>query len=202
VSNKIVANRCDERMPLALPLQRAGHRSATCRRDSAKPAQNPLRSLKEFFMNTRNLMLVIAALAGSGAALAQSQESKTRAEVRAEALAARQAGEIEVGDTAGLRQLLPAPSPRSRADVRAEAAAANKLQTRAAGDADGALLDNQLSAPSTLSRAQVRAEAIEWRRLGLIGYGDHEQRAPTPAELESVRQAGLRAIGIQNMATR
>jgi hypothetical protein len=153
-------------------------------------------------MNTRKLMLVVAALVGGGAALAQSQEPRTRAEVRAEAIAARQAGEIEVGDNAGLRQLLSMPSQRSREEVRAEAVAANKSHTRIAGDADGALLDRLLSEPSTLSRAQVRAEAIEWRRLGLSGYGDHEPRAPTPAELESVRQAGLRAVGMENMAHR
>jgi hypothetical protein len=153
-------------------------------------------------MNPRKLMLVIAAIVGGGAALAQSQEAKTRAEVRAEAIAARQAGEIEVGDTAGLNRLLSAPSQRSRAEVRAEAVAANKSARRVGGDADGALLDSLLAAPSTLSRTQVRAEAIEWRRLGLNGHGDHEPRAPTPAELESIRQAGLRAVGMENMARR
>jgi Domain of unknown function (DUF4148) len=153
-------------------------------------------------MNPRKLMLVVAALVGGGAALAQSQEPKTRAEVRAEAIAARQAGEIEVGDNAGLNRLLSMPSQRSRADVRAEAAAANRSHARIAGDADGALLDRLLSEPSMLSRTQVRAEAIEWRRLGLNGYGDHEPRTPTPAELESIRQAGLRAIGMENMVRR
>jgi hypothetical protein len=153
-------------------------------------------------MNPRKLMLLVAALVGGGAALAQSQEPKTRAEVRAEAIAARQAGEIEVGDNAGLNRLLSMPSQRSRADVRAEAAATNKSHARIAGDADGALLDRQLREPSTLSRAQVRAEAIEWRRLGLNGHGDHEPRTPTPAELESIRQAGLRAISMENMARR
>lgn len=153
-------------------------------------------------MNTCKLTLVVAAAVGASAALAQSQEPKTRAEVRAEAIAARQASEIEVGDTVGLRQLLPAPSQRSRAEVRAEAVTANKARTGVVTYIDSSLLDQWLSTPSTLSRAQVRAEAIEWRRLGLNGYGDREQRAPTPAELESIRQAGLRAVGMENMARR
>jgi hypothetical protein len=153
-------------------------------------------------MNTRKLMLVVAAIVGAGTALAQSQEPKTRAEVRAEAIAARQAGEIEVGDTVGLRALLSVPSQRSRAEVHAEAVAANKARAGTVTYGDSALLDHMRSIPSTLSRAQVRAEAIEWRRLGLIGYGDRDQRLPTLAELESIRQAGLRAVGMENMARR
>lgn len=147
-------------------------------------------------------MLLVAAVVGGGAALAQSHEPRTRAEVRAEAIAARQAGEIEVGDTAGLRHLLSAPSQRSRAEVHAEAVTSNKDRAGVPTYGDSALLDRTLSAPSTLSRAQVRAEAIEWRRLGLLPHGEGQRRVPTPAELESVRQAGLRAIGMENMAQR
>lgn len=153
-------------------------------------------------MNTRKLMLVIAAIIGGGAALAQSPEPRTRADVRAEALAARQAGSIEYGDTAGLRDLSSVPSQRSRAEVQAEAAAANRARLGTATYGDSPLLDRMRSVPSTLSRAQVRAEAIEWQRLGLNGHGDREPRAPTPAELESIRQAGLRAVGTENMAQR
>lgn len=151
-------------------------------------------------MKTRTLILILAAVAGGGTAWAQTPEAKTREQVRAEAIAARQAGAIDVGDTAGLQVLLSTPSQRSRAEVYAEAVAANKAAKLAYGD--GPLLNRLLSAPSTLARAQVQAEAIEARRLGLMAYGEAEARVPTPAELESVRQAGLRAIGVANLANR
>jgi Domain of unknown function (DUF4148) len=157
---------------------------------------------KEFFMNTRKLILVVAAIVGGGAALAQSPQSMTRAEVHAEAVAALKAGEVQVGDTAVLRDQLSVPSQRSRAEVQAEAAAVNKAHAGVVTYGDSPQLDQLRSTPSTLSRAQVQAEAIEARRLGLIGYGDREQHLPTPAELESVRQAGLRAVGMENMARR
>jgi Domain of unknown function (DUF4148) len=153
-------------------------------------------------MNTRKFMLALAAFVGGNAALAQSPHGLTRAEVRAEAIAARDAGLIEVGENAGLRQLMSAPSLRSRAEVRAEAVAANQARARSSSYEDGTQLDRQLTLPSTLQRAQVRAEAIEALRLGLIGRGDGEPRLPTPAELESIRQAGLRAIGMENVAQR
>jgi Domain of unknown function (DUF4148) len=154
--------------------------------------------------NTRMLILTVGALIGAGAALAQSPHPRTRAEVRAEALAAVRAGEIRVGDTT----VFPDPlsslgSQRSRAEVHAEALAAVKARAGTMTYGDGTLLDHMLSTPSTLPRAQVRAEAIEARRLGLMDHGDHGQpRLPTPAELESVRQAGVRAIGMENVARR
>jgi septum formation inhibitor MinC len=155
-------------------------------------------------MNTRKLILVAAAIVGAGAALAQSPQPLTRAEVRAEAIAANQAGQIQVGETAVLRdQLSTATSQRSRAEVQAEAAAANQARAGTVAYGDSPMLDKLRSTSSTLSRAQVRAEAIEAQRLGLMGYGERDQpRLPTPAELESIRQAGLRAIGMENVAKR
>lgn len=152
-------------------------------------------------MNKRKLMLVGAAIVGGSAALAQSPYSMTRAEVRAEAIAANKAGEIQVGDVAVLHDQLSAlPPQRSRAEVQAEATAANKARAGASTYEDSARLDQMRSTPSTLSRTQVRAEAIEARRLGLMGYGERDEpRLPTPAELESIRQAGLRAIGMDAM---
>jgi Domain of unknown function (DUF4148) len=157
---------------------------------------------KELLMNTRKLMIMAAALVGAGTALAQSPHALTRAEVRAEAIAARQAGEIRDGDVAVLHdQLLPRQSQRSRAEVQAEAVAANRARTGTVTYGDSPLLDRLRATPSTLSRTQVRAEAIEARRLGLLGYGEADQpRLPTPAQLESIRQAGLRAIGMENVA--
>jgi hypothetical protein len=140
-------------------------------------------------MNTRKIMLVVAAIVGGGAALAQSPIASTRAE-------------IEVGESAGLHRLVAAPSQRSRAEVHAEALAATRARAINSRFEDGALLDRQLSMPSTLSRAQVRAEAIEARRLALYGHGEGDQRLPTASELESIRQAGLRAVGAESLARR
>lgn len=88
---------------------------------------------------------------------------------------------------------LNAPLTKSRAEVRAELQQAVRSGTLPrTGDAYAP--GNDAPVGSTLTRAQVRAEAIEAMRLGLIASGDRESRQPTPAELESIRQAGLRAI--------
>lgn len=138
-------------------------------------------------MNTRKIMLVVAAIVGGSAALAQSPIALTRTD-------------IEVGESAGLHRLMATPSQRSRAEVHAEALAAARARAGTSSYEDGALLDRQLALPSTLSRAQVRAEAIEARRLGLYGHGEGDPRLPTASELESIRQAGLRAVGAENLA--
>jgi hypothetical protein len=157
-------------------------------------------------MNATKLFLSTLALAAGAVVLspafAQSSDGRTRAQVRAEAIAARNAGEVDVGDTAGLRHIFDASSQRTRAEVHAEAVAANRARAGTTTYGDGALLDRMLSSRSTLTRTQVQAEAIEARRLGLFSVGDNDPRTPTPAELESVRQAGLRAIGMENMARR
>lgn len=61
--------------------------------------------------------------------------------------------------------------------------------------AQGPLQGNEVfatDAPSSVTRAQVRAEAAEALRLGLLPQGEIE-RVATPAQMEQVRQAGLRA---------
>lgn len=155
-------------------------------------------------MNSRQLMLSIAAVVGAGTALAQSPQPLTRAEVHAEAVAANRAGEIRVGDMAVLHdQLSPMSSQRSRAEVQAEAVAANKARAGTVTYGDTPMMNKLRSTSSSLTRTQVRAEAIEARRLGLMTYGERDQpRLPTPAEAESIRQAGLRAIGMENVAQR
>jgi hypothetical protein len=144
------------------------------------------------------------ALLASGAVSANAQTAttsvdnndgaKTRAEVRAEADAAAKAGLPRRGESASEPDVRPLPSTRSRADVRAEAIEATK-----AGLSRGEAADVPDLPPmtSTLSRAQVRAEAIEAARLGLISRGDRNARQPTAMELESIRQAGLRAVNEQ-----
>jgi hypothetical protein len=85
------------------------------------------------------------------------------------------------------------PSTKSRAEVRAELLEAVRSGTLP--QARDAYTPDIAAAPgSTLTRAQVRAEALEAMRLGLVARGDREHRQPTLAELESIRQAGLRAI--------
>ena len=153
-------------------------------------------------MEARKLILAVVALTAGGAALAQTQEPKTRAEVRAAAAAAVKAGTIQVGDGAGMHDPLPVSSRRSRAEVRAEGAAPHRARTGELIFEDGPLPDVAGWTPSTLSRTQVVAEAIEARRLGLISRGEAEARSPTPLEQEFVRQAGLRAIGMENMVRR
>ena len=90
----------------------------------------------------------------------------------------------------------PFVSTLSRADVRAEAIAAR----------DAGLITSDEFAPvivaentSTLTRAQVRAEAVEAQRLGLLTTGETTV-LPTPAQLEQVRLAGLRAVQGDNLA--
>lgn len=48
--------------------------------------------------------------------------------------------------------------------------------------------------PSGLQRAQVVAEAIEARKLGLITEGERQAPAPTAAQAEQIRLAGLHAV--------
>ena len=48
---------------------------------------------------------------------------------------------------------------------------------------------------STVTRAQVQAEAVEANRLGLLQFSDNEYPVSvTPAQVEQIRQAGLRAV--------
>lgn len=47
---------------------------------------------------------------------------------------------------------------------------------------------------SGASRAQIQAEAIEARRLGLSDGGEGPTVEATPAQRESIRLAGLRAV--------
>lgn len=116
--------------------------------------------------------------------------AKTRAEVHAQAVAGVRSG-LPRGESWLSLDLTPWQSTRTRAEVHAEAVAAVK-----AGLPRGDAVDvpYQPIGGSTLTRAQVRAEAIEAGRLGLLSRGDRDARLPTANELESVRQAGLRAV--------
>jgi Domain of unknown function (DUF4148) len=139
-----------------------------------------------------NHILSLALLASS--AVNAGAQTVTRAEVRAEAEAAAKAGLPRRGESASEPDVKPSPSDRTRADVSADT-----IDAARAGLSRGNAIDvPELPAEKpSLTRTQVRAEAIEAARLGLIGRGDREARPPTATELESIRQAGLRAVNEQ-----
>jgi hypothetical protein len=80
-------------------------------------------------------------------------------------------------------------STKSRAEVKAELFAAQRAGEVFYGEASPGPV-----ARSTLTRTQVQAEAREAQRLGLTPFGEEQARAATPADLESIRIAGQRAI--------
>lgn len=90
----------------------------------------------------------------------------------------------------------PFVSTLSRAEVRAEAIAARDAGLIASGEFAPVIVAQNTS---TVTRAQVRAEAVEAQKLGLINTGEITV-LPTPAQLEQVRLAGLRAVQADNLA--
>ena len=90
----------------------------------------------------------------------------------------------------------PFMSTLSRAEVRAEAIAARDAGLIASGEFAPVIVAQNTS---TVTRAQVRAEAVEAQKLGLINTGEITV-LPTPAQLEQVRLAGLRAVQADNLA--
>ena len=90
----------------------------------------------------------------------------------------------------------PFVSTLSRAEVRAEAIAARDAGLIASGEFAPVIVAQNTS---TVTRAQVRAEAVEAQKLGLINTGEVTV-LPTPAQLEQVRLAGLRAVQADNLA--
>lgn len=141
-------------------------------------------------LSTRVLIpLMLTAVAG--AAMAQSAPL-TRADVQAQAIAARDAGQL--GDKNVVTYRAPASkivSTLTRAEVQAQAIAA-----RDAGHFDH--MDTQpLIVPTGASktRAQVVAETAEAQRLGLLNVSDTDYpKIATAEQAELVRQAGLRAL--------
>ncbi|MDR7094898.1 DUF4148 domain-containing protein [Hydrogenophaga laconesensis] len=133
------------------------------------------------------LPLVLTAVAG--AAMAQNAPL-TRAEVQAQAIAARDAGQLP--DTDIVTFNVPTGSTLTRAEVRAQAIAA-----RDAGQLpDTDIVTFKVPAGFEKTRTQVLAELNEAQRLGLVNVSDSEYPViATQQQAEQVRQAGLRAIG-------
>lgn len=89
-------------------------------------------------------------------------------------------------------QDFPAPvlkSSTTRAEVIADLKAVQRSEAASYGEASVAP-----QAASQLSRAQVAAETREAMRLGLIDTSEGGVRVATPAQLEQIRAAGLRAL--------
>jgi Domain of unknown function (DUF4148) len=76
----------------------------------------------------------------------------------------------------------------SRADVKAETVRARAAGLIAHGERNVVIAD---SGPA-LTRAQVKAETLEAIRVGAIDRHEHNI-APTAAQLDSIRMAGLKA---------
>ncbi len=87
-------------------------------------------------------------------------------------------------------------STLSRADVQAEALRALAAGLIANGEQSIVIAD----AGPMLTRVQVRAETLEAIRVGAISRHE-ESVAPTAAQLESIRLAGLKAV-VMTMASR
>jgi hypothetical protein len=115
-------------------------------------------------------------------------------------IAAAAAAALVFGATGVLAQeATPAPeidnfvSTKTRAQVIAETRDAARSGLIARNEAD----EQRIAAfgfVSLKTRGQVVAETVEARRLGLTTYGEAGEPTATPAQLESIRIAGLRAL--------
>jgi hypothetical protein len=86
------------------------------------------------------------------------------------------------------------------AQVMREAATRTRGAPVAAADAPASGVTEAATPAAGKSRAQVIAETAEAARLGLLGAG--EPPAASAAQLEQIRQAGLRAPAVSTAARR
>ncbi|MCW5635147.1 MAG: DUF4148 domain-containing protein [Rubrivivax sp.] len=97
------------------------------------------------------------------------------------------------------QEATPAPeierfvSQKSRAEVAAETIAASQAGLIARNDHDAQRIAGLGFQPGK-ARVQVVAETLEAKRLGLIVHGELPIPEATPAQLESIRVAGQRAL--------
>jgi hypothetical protein len=114
-----------------------------------------------------------------------------------------------LGTTAAIAQeATPAPeidnfvSTKTRAEVISETQDAARRGLILRNDADAERIA-AIGYRSVLPRAQVRAETAMAVRLGLTRYGEGAAPQATPAQLEQIRAAGLRALqGSQTVASK
>ena len=137
------------------------------------------------------LPLILAATAGT--AMAQNAPL-TRADVQAQAIAARDAGQLPDGTIVKFE--VTSGSTVTRAQVRAELAEAQRLGQL--GDPD--IVTFVVPTGPGKTRAQVLAELKEAQRLGLVDYADNKYPVVvTPEQAEQIRQAGLRVVNGVNV---
>lgn len=137
------------------------------------------------------LPLILAATAGT--AMAQTAPL-TRADVQAQAIAARDAGQLPDGTIVKFE--VASGSTVTRAQVRAELAEAKRLGQL--GDPD--IVTFVVPTGPSKTRAQVLAELKEAQRLGLVDFADNKYPVvATPEQAEQIRQAGLRVVNGVNV---
>ncbi|PZO17288.1 MAG: hypothetical protein DCF26_10080 [Burkholderiales bacterium] len=137
------------------------------------------------------LPLILAATAGT--AMAQNAPL-TRADVQAQAIAARDAGQLPDGTIVKFE--VASGSTTTRAQVRAELAEAQRLGQL--GDPD--IVTFVVPTGPSKTRAQVLAELKEAQRLGLVDFADNKYPVvATPEQAEQIRQAGLRVVNGVNV---
>lgn len=120
-------------------------------------------------------------------------------------LAAASAALFGIGTGAAFAQeATPAPEfdnfkpQMTRAEVVAQTLMAAEAGLIARSDADIQRIAAMGFQP-TKSRAQVMAEAVEAKRLGFVVHGELPMPQATPAQLESIRLAGERALMSQRL---
>ena len=135
-------------------------------------------------LNAAAVLILSAVIASSALAAVQQDgaDSRTRDQVRAEVLAARAAGTLEINEANYPRELTTATSTVTRAEVMAET-----IRARAAGELDW----NDASYPlqnaqttSTVTRTEVLAETIRARLAGELDITE-----ATPSFAASVNHA-------------
>ena len=147
---------------------------------------------------------IFIAIAFVGHVRSQTVTPETRAQVKAEAQAARKAGDIEFGEE-GLKDNEAHPerypkkaasSTETRADVKADLAQARKAGQLPVGDLDRTPAQVNpkrypaASAAAGLTRAEVKAETQQAQRSGDVQVGD---LGTTQAEKDPPRYAGAPA---------
>jgi hypothetical protein len=115
------------------------------------------------------VVAMISSVAHASAGDEMAPKHLTREQVRAEVMAARAAGELEINDTNYPLTPKEAPSTVTRADVRAEL-----NRARIAGELDFNDTNYPLTpkVTSTLTREQVRTETKRARAAGELDWTD------------------------------
>lgn len=132
-------------------------------------------------MNLKHIVASVSLLAIAGVAMADS--GKTRAQVQAEVIQARAAGQLDTND-ATYPVIPKVASTLTRAQVQAQVA-----QARAAGqlDTNDATYPIIASTAAPVSRAEIRAEVLQARAAGQLDL--NETNYPASYQQASAKKA-------------